>query len=714
MTRASRAAAWRRLRAAPSPSPDRQGGLVALAEHLHGLAGRLQAGDAHTIAAGPGGIAAGLLAAWAPQVHVTGLVGDMPFAGDAITYWLSGERCPGNLRFGSGMDKAPPVPKANGGHAPLPPPGPDDRMVFDPALHPGPEWVHPALDDDSRAVAYWAERGLTLAEIASRLDLPIDRVTAGAEMLTASRWAVAAPLAGGTVRWHGHATRGFLYPDPAEWVLPGLWAISQDLFAGHPLVVAADRPPFSYDAAGRAVRAVAASLMAEGLGKGDRVIICSSQCIEFMVHVWACWHLGVVVLPLPPDTTGEAMATMVARGRIDAVLTQGETAGRGGGGSASWREIPMALPHTGTDRPAPQVAISPDDPALLLTTSGTTGESKLVLLSHRNAVMAGHANVAELGLHEIDRLAQPSGTSDIGGIRNTMISTVHAGAAWVLMPDPALGHVFRVVEDMIACDATVLCLYPVMLEQLQSQAEAGRLDWPARARVIFTGGSAVAGPARRHIAATGNVTVVVSFGMTEAPIVLSVAASPGSDGSNSTGRAIACLTSMRNADGQPAPAGTEGALWVLSDRTMTGYFRDGAPDRGAFSAGWLRNGDRMRRDDRGWHWHAGRTDPWIKLETGQKVHLSTVETALRAHPQVGDLVVIPCVNMQGHEGMVAFVAPTEPGPAVARLSRHVRETLGRDFAPVAIILIDSLPRNSREKVSLATLYPLLPDGWRPR
>ncbi|MEC9345010.1 MAG: hypothetical protein VYB54_02215 [Pseudomonadota bacterium] len=180
------------------------------------------------------------------------------------------------------------------------------------------------------------------------------------------------------------------------------------------------------------------------------------------------------------------------------------------------------------------------------------------------------------------------------------------------------------------------------------------------------------------------------------------------------GRLHRLATRLQPGQAIAVAAGSEGALWVLSDRAMTGYLRDGSLDRGTFSGGWLRNGDRMRRDDLGWHWHAGRTDPWIKLETGLKVHLSTVETAFRAHPQVGDLVVIPCVNMQGHEGMVVFVAPAGARPTVAQLSRHVRETLGRDFAPVAIILIESLPRNSREKVSLATLYPLLPDGWRPR
>lgn len=711
---ATRAAAWLAIRSARPATSGEHGTLASLEAGLRTLATVLRTGDAVTVPAGPGGVAAALLAALAPGVQVTGIVATDPLSDACIAYWLAGRDTPPNLAFRTAAPAEPVTPLPDGQGEPASVRArPGDRLLFEPARYPGADWQVPILSDTARGVAYWAERGMDLSEIARRMDLPDAHVLAGADMLVAGGFAIAAAVSGGIARWHGFATRGHAYPDPAEWTLPAMWAMSCAAFADLPLIAEPDRPDRSYAECDAAMRAAAAFLHASGLRKGDLVILWTGQCAEFLTHLWACWHLGLVVLPAPVIAGPVDVARLAIQSGASAVLVRpGTDASAFTGRVLHVRPFEASDPACPVDLPL--VAISPDDPAFVLPTSGTTRESRLAVHSHRSGISAGPVLAASITATGSDCITAPMGVSDMGGLRNCMIHTVWAGGAWLIMPDLEPGHVFRVARCLAINRATVLVTYPLLLGLLANLAAEGQVELPTSLRVIYTGGTTVEANDRRRYARVFGTEVVVGFGMTELSPAVHVRTTADMDEGDGVGRTFDCLTSIRDKSGETLPDGAEGTLWLLSERMMSGYLREGGLDRSTIAGGWLRNGDWMRREANGMHWHGGRDDPWIKLQNGLKVHLSTLSDALNAHSGVVEAVVVACRDDHNRESMAAFVAVRDAATSVDALKRYIRSGIGADLLPACLVLVDTIPRNARDKISLVDLYRLIPPPWKPR
>lgn len=708
------AAAWQRLfgsRAVPAPA---SWPLPDLAARLGAFACQVSPGAALAIEAGPGAVTAGLLAARAPANRVIGLVDGGRQTADAMRYWLRPGAYPANLELAT---EPPPdaviVHPADISPGPLPGPAQGDVLLLAPERQPGGGPTAPGLSDTARGVAYWSARGLTLAAIAGEMRIGLTEVLEAASDLMAGGYAVAAAVGGGVARWHVHATRGAAMLDPADSTLPALWRMRVAVSADRPLIRLPDGGCITCAGMDAMIGAACAVLAARGLRKGDRVVIQPMQNPDFVAFAWACWHLGIVVLLAPAAATGDAMNRLAARAGAVALLVA-VSDGAGIAGDATTKVLAMSIGPVDGLAPPRDAGVAPEDAAFILTTSGTTNEAKLVVHSHRSAISAGRAVAEAISAGPDDCWTAPMGVADMGGLRASTISPVWSGGSWLPMPEPEPGHAFRVAQALAGSAASVMFSYPVLLGQLADLAQARRIDLPSGLRVIHTGGSAVKADARRRLASVFDAEIMVGFAMTELSPAIQARTAPDRDDGEGLGHTHDCLTSIRDARGETLPDGTEGTLWLLSDRAMSGYLRDGRLDRSSFAQGWLRNGDTVRREADGRHFHAGRDDAWIKLANGLKVHLSTVVECLAAHPDVSDATAIACVDAAGQEGIVAFVSIRDAARDAGDLERHVRQTLGADFVPAAIVPVASLPRNARDKISLVDLFPLLPARWRAR
>ncbi|MEC9345008.1 MAG: class I adenylate-forming enzyme family protein [Pseudomonadota bacterium] len=709
-----RAAAWQTIRASRPVPVTKSRSLARLAADLRALAAGLDNGQEILVPAGPGGIVAAMLAGFAPDARVTGIAGGDLLTLASLDYWLPEHGLPANLAFrpASDGDAVASIPEAGPVDA-IPAPRPADRLLFEADRWPGVDWHMPGLSDTARGVAYWGERGLDLSGIAERMDLPTPAILDGAGELVAAGLAITAPVPGGVARWHGHASRGHAYPDPAEWTLPGMWAMSSRAFRDLPLIVEPDRPDLSYGDCDAAMRRTAAWLAGNGLGKGDLVVVWTGQCAEFLVTTWACWHLGIAVLPAPVVSGPRDVEKLSTMSGARAVLVRPTTDVSALSGPVL--VVPAVDPADRSDPPdLPDVSIHPDDPAFVLPTSGTTRDSRLAVHAHRSAISAGPVLARSINATGIDCITAPMGVSDMGGLRNCMFHTVWSGSAWQIMPDLEPGHVFRVARTLATNRATVLVSYPLLLGLLADLADQGQVTLPTSLRVVYTGGTTVETAERRRIAKAFGTEVIVGFGMTELSPAVHIRTNADVDEGDGVGRVFDCLTSIRDKDGATLPDGQDGVLWLLSERMMSGYMTPDGLDRGTIRGGWLRNGDWMRREPDGFHWHGGRDDPWIKLRTGLKVHLATVGDALKAHPGVREVEVIACRDDRKAEGMAVFVVARDPSVTADSLRRHIRATLGHDLVPAHLEMIDAMPRNARDKISLVDLYKRIPQPWQAR
>ncbi|MCA9514266.1 MAG: AMP-binding protein, partial [Myxococcales bacterium] len=360
----------------------------------------------------------------------------------------------------------------------------------------------------------------------------------------------------------------------------------------------ADRE-LSWDALGERARAVAAALAGLGLAPGDRVATFVDAGLDAVVLTAALLRAGLVQVPVNTRyrdaeiahvlTDSGAAALVTAPGSVAEVTARALADGGPrvvSAASLAASEAPPGSPSPETSAAGPDAA----SPALIVYTSGTTGRSKGVVLSH-GALAANVGAVTGLWRFSPDDvlvLALP--LFHVHGLGLGVLGTLLNGNACVVLPhfSPA-----AVAAAMAERGGTVFMGVPTMYHQLLAwlDEDPARAEPLRRAR-LFTAGSAAL-PARdlaRFEAHTGH-RILERYGMTETGFTLS---NPydGERRAGAVGRPVPGYEArVVGDDGGPVAPGEPGALEVRGDGLMTGYWRNEAATRDAFTAdGWFKTG----------------------------------------------------------------------------------------------------------------------------
>lgn len=371
-------------------------------------------------------------------------------------------------------------------------------------------------------------------------------------------------------------------------------------------------------------------------------------------RVWAAGDAVVVLDPTAPDrTTADAIA----------------------------RLRPGALVHTRPDGTGPKVTRLPDGVAVapgtaaVVTTSGSTGAPRAVVLSAAAMDASADASVARLGCAP-------------GDVWLGCLPLHHVAGLAVLRRAARLGtpadvHDGFTVAAVAASPARWWPLVPTMLARL---VEAG-VDLDGRGILL---GGAPPDPAVVAAARSAGATVTVSYGMTET--------------------CGGCVYDGRALDGvEVAVDAASGRIRVRGSVLADGERR---PDGGLAPVvdpdGWLVTGDVGAVVDGRLEVH-GRADHVI-LTGGENVAPEAVERALESHPDVLAAGVLGRDDPQWGQRVVALVVPRDPltPPTLAALRDHVGEAIGRRAAPQELHVVDTIPRTSLGKVARGELADRLP------
>src|SRR5262245_45155143 len=394
-----------------------------------------------------------------------------------------------------------------------------------------------------------------------------------------------------------------------------------------------------------------------GVGHGDRVATLAGNRFEYPATYFAAAKLGAIHVPLnvrwKPDELRYGLAQSEAR--VLLVAREFEDVARGlAPALPALRDLVClddadALLARASDT-EPECVVDERDPHVMLYTSGTTGDPKGALLSHRSYVLqaAQTSGATGLGEDEIGLCMFPM--FHMGGWAMPLGYWANGGSV-VIMEKADPGEILRAVARE---RVTYLYLIPTLYDAVLALPEFARTDLSSL-RALGSGTSVMTeGQVRTIIDRFRNPNLFIMYGQTEAGPVASLRPPDVLRKPTSVGRpALNVEVRLVDADDRDVPAGSTGEIVCRSEYTMLGYWRMPDETAHAFRGGWLHTGDLAAFDDEGFLHIAGRVKEMIKCG-GENVFPVEVERCLLEHPAVAEAAVFGVPD--AHWGEVAVAA----------------------------------------------------------
>ena len=466
------------------------------------------------------------------------------------------------------------------------------------------------------------------------------------------------------------------------------------------LVDASHQREWSYRALDTLVDDVAATVqnITESDGETERRVACMlSTRVAFVVAFYATQRVGTTVVPLNTELAMPAFESLVNRVDPDLLLCEGRSE-RIGRKVASCPVASVDEPQVDGVQPlltsettgAEHVEAgdrTPHETAVVMFTSGTTGDPKGVRLTWRNLITSAIASAFRLGVTPGDRWLCCLPPYHMGGLA-PVVRTVLYGTTLVLQPQFDREETVTVLARE---NVTGISLVPTQLQRLLD----GGWTPPSSLRTVLLGGA----PATESLverALDAGVPVHPTYGMTEtASQVATARPETAREEPTTVGQPLLWTRVTVVDDGTPCDAGETGELVVDGPTVTPGYLND---ERTADTTGefGLHTGDIGFKDEDGRLWVVGRSDDII-MTGGELVVPDEVADRLGSHPHVADAAVVGLDDEEWGEKVTALVVPAPDGaPAdevtADELLAHCEETLASFKQPKEIVFADELPR----------------------
>lgn len=420
-----------------------------------------------------------------------------------------------------------------------------------------------------------------------------------------------------------------------------------------------------------------------GISKGDRVAIAMRNCPEWCISFMAVTALGAVAVPMNSWWQGKELAFALEDSESRLLLLDGPRHTR----LSSWLkesllpviacdtggpELPPAIDRLeelmGGDEvpPPPQVSIAPEDPALILYTSGTTGHPKGVLSTQRNVISAiGTWLVLVSAISVLEGTAEQPPRNQMGillaiplfhvtGLHSLFLLSLMIGRKIVMMRKWDAGLALEMIEKE---RITHFNGVPTMSMELMNHPRLGEFDVSSLIDISSGGAARPPEQVATIIERFPGASASVGYGLTETNAVGCVG---GQDDYQqrpaSVGRATAPLVEIRimGPEENELPPGEVGEIWIRSPAVPVGYLNLPEATAETFTDGWCHTGDVGYLDAEGFLYIVDRLKDII-IRGGENISCLEVEATLYAHPSIEEAAVFGLPDQRLGEIVAASV-----------------------------------------------------------
>ena len=453
------------------------------------------------------------------------------------------------------------------------------------------------------------------------------------------------------------------------------------------------------DAAGR----LTSLLKSLGVSAGDRVAAMLPNVPAFPIVFFGALGAGAVVVPMNPLLKSREIAYYLSDSGAKVLFAWHAVAGEAAKGATETgvQVIEVPEPDLGAllagQVPAAQIAApAAGDDAVILYTSGTTGQPKGAELTHAN--MYRNAELTSVTLLQNgpdDVLMGCLPLFHVFGLTCGLNAALFAGSSLTLLPrfDPAQA-LQMIGRDKVTIFEGVPTMYAAMLHHPGSaQADVSSL------RVCVSGGAALPVEILRGFEDMFHCIILEGYGLSETSPVASFnhpdkVRKPGSIGVPIVGVRMRVV----DADGTDLPAGEVGEIVIAGHNIMKGYWRNPEATAEAITDGWFRTGDLARVDEDGYFYIVDRKKDMI-IRGGFNVYPREVEEVLYEHPAVAEAAVVGIPDDELGEEIGAAVKLTTDGAVTAEeLIAFTRDRIAPYKYPRHIWMVPGLPKGPTGKI----------------
>ena len=462
----------------------------------------------------------------------------------------------------------------------------------------------------------------------------------------------------------------------------------------------------TFAALNQRVHALAAHLQQEGISQGDRVGVLLPNSTAIPLSYYSSQKLGAVTVILDARLKGKELEGVLQDADLKLLIVHSQLYPEVEEIFEATGAIPVWIVNGDGEQsfekrfavPAAQVSpprLHDDDDALILYTSGTTGEPKGVVLSYRN-------------LAQYPRVMTEMGVSDGSTMRGCILPMSHIVGPIVCNELAEKGYTLVIfdqinpitlLEGIQKYRVNVFESVPIVFQLLLGVKNLASYDTSSVKIAAMMGTSIPLPLLRAFQAAQPHIQVIQGYGLTEtSPMITLVEPDKAEAKMGSIGRAVPGVE-VKIVDERGKEVGDDepGEIITRGPHVMKGYFRRPEATAERVRDGWLYTGDVGKRGGDGYYYHLGRRDDMI-ITGGLNVYPAEVENLIYTYPGVQETMVFAIPDAKRGQVIGAAVVP-RPGAAVneKELLTFLRANLANFKVPDRIVIRESLPRTSSGK-----------------
>ena len=462
----------------------------------------------------------------------------------------------------------------------------------------------------------------------------------------------------------------------------------------------------TFGALNQRVHALAAHLQQEGIRQGDRVGVLLPNSTAIPLSYYSTQKIGAVTVILDARLKGKELQGVLKDADLKLLIVHHQLYPEVEEVFKDMTAIPLWIVNGEGDRsfekrfsapagPVSLPSLNADDDALILYTSGTTGEAKGVVLSYRN-------------LSQYPLVMRENGVTDSSTMRGCILPMSHivgpvlcnelAERGYTLVIFDQINPI-TLLEGIQKYRVNVFESVPIVFQLLLGVKNLASYDTSSMKIAAMMGTSIPLPLLRAFHAAQPHIKVIQGYGLTEtSPMITLVEPDKAEAKMGSIGRAVAGVeVKIVDENGKELGVDEPGEIITRGPHVMKGYFRRPGATAERIRDGWLYTGDVGKRGADGYYYHLGRRDDMI-ITGGLNVYPAEVENMIYTYPGVQETIVFAIPDAKRGAVIGTAIVP-RPGANVAEkeLLTFLRANLANFKVPDKIVIRESLPRTSSGK-----------------